>query len=382
MADPFDKFNTTPPAEQETPATSGTPTEPVTPDNNPVVPTDTTPITPAPAQDTPKPDEFFDIFNKRFNTQYKADDEIKPLFELPKKVTEYEGKLKDRDSLAKSVEQYKKDLEELQRAESSKYLSDPLMRNAYVANQLQKKYPDKDPFILQEIAMSDVDKMSDLDAVAKERKIKYPSMPLENIKKVILSDLGIDASVATEEWDSLAKDKLTMMAGDARANIKQLTQGIELPKVETQEEASKRIADNLSKRAEIAKPFKEAFSKFDKFTMGDGLDYTTPKEFQDKLGSMFDEFVVKNGNEPTPENLQLLTDLRDALFFSEYKKELYDTMYKDAETKIKAKLDEKLGNLQVPNTATASDGAGGIDANRPGISQFKQDFSGQRATRI
>jgi hypothetical protein len=382
MADPFEKFNTTPPIGQETPVADVINTEVATTGQNTAVPTDTTPTTPAPAQEATKPDEFIETFNKRFNTQYKTDDEIKSVFEVSKKIPEYETRLKDRDDLFKSVEQYKKDLDNLERTASTKYLSDPLMQKAYVASQLLKKYPDKDPFILQEIAMSDVSQMGDLDAVAKERKIRYPSMKLENIKAVILNDLGIDATVAPEEWDSLAKDKLTMMAGDARENIKNLTKGIELPKVETSEDAQKRFDAELSKRIEATITHKAEYSKFDKFNMGEGLDYTVDKEFQEKLGDMFDAFVVKAGNDPTPENLQTLNDLRDAFFFNSHKKEIFEAMYKDAETKIKTKLDEKLGNTQVPNTATASDELGDVNSNRPGATQFSQDFRGTRPKQI
>lgn len=380
--DPFDKFNSTPPPEmQESTPAEVVNTEVSTPDNNSVVPTDTAPGTPVTPQDTQK-DEFIETFNKRFNTQYKADDEIKSIFEVSKKIPEYETRLKDRDDLAKSVEQYKRDLDNLEKSASSKYLSDPIMQKAYVANQLLKKYPDKDPFILQEIAMSDVDKMGDLDAVAKERKIKYPSMPLENIKKVILNDLGIDGTTPSEEWDGLAKDKLTMMAGDARENIKRLTQGIELPKVETQEDIQRRNAEILSKRTEQAKPFREEYSKFEKFKVGEGLDYTVPKEFQEKLGDMFDAFVLKAGNEPTKENLQTLEDLKEAMFFNSYKKEIYDVMRKDAETKIKAEYEAKLGNTQLPNTATASDGLPSGQSGRSGHADFKRDNQGDRVRQL
>jgi hypothetical protein len=383
MVDPFEKFNTTPPVAQETATTGEQNTATATTEQNAVVtPNDSTPTTPDTTQAAPIVDEFIENFNKRFNTQYKGDDEIKPLFELPKKVTDYEQKLKDRDDLAKSVEQYKKDLDDVRRAESSKYLEDPLMQQAWLAKELKKKYPDKDPWTLQEIAMSDVSKISDLDAVAKERKIKYPSMPLENIKKVILSDLGIDATTAPEEWDSLAKDKLTMMAGDARENIKKLTQGIELPKVETQEQVQERYNADIAKRADQAKPFKDEYSKFDKFSLGEGLDYTVEKEFQDKLPDMFDAFILQAGNEPTPENIQTLKDLRDAFFYNSHKKEIYDVMYKDAETKIKKALDERLGNTQLPNTATASDGAIGEKNNLPGATQFVQNFRGTKVKQI
>jgi len=375
--DPFEKFNSTPPTIEEPIASGEQNTGGEPPIITGVVDTPPTAQTDQTAE-PPKVDEFIETFNKRFNTQYKADDEIKPLFELPKKVSDYENKLKDREELAKSVEKYKKDLENLNKSSDSKYLEDPLMQKAWVAKELKKKYPDKDPFVLQEIAMSDLSQMSDLDAVAKERKIKYPSMKLENIKAVILNDLGLDKDQSPEEWDSLAKDKLTMMAGDARESIRRLTDGIELPKVESPEEAAKRSEEMLSKRIAEVAPQKEAFSRFEKFKMGDELEYTAPKEFQDKLGDMFDAFVVKAGNDPTPENIQTLSDLRDAFFFSSYKKEIYDVMRKDAETKVKAEWEAKLGNTSLPNTSTAADGAGTASGTKPGHSDFVRDNQGDR----
>lgn len=385
MESPFDKFNTTPPAGQETPATevgTETQTPPTTEQNTVVAPTAETKPTEGETSTPPKADEFFETFNKRFGTQYKTDDEIKPLFELAKKVTEYESKIKDRDELAKSVEKYKTDLETLKKTEVSRYLSDPLMQRAYVANQLLKKHPDKDPFILQEIAMTDVSKLGDLDVVAKERKIKYPSMPLENIKKVIMHDLGIDPSVPQEEWDGLAKDRLTMMAGDARENLKRLTEGIELPKVEDPAKVEKERQASLAKKIEDTKPSKESFLKTDKYNLREGLDYTIPEEFKQELSNIFDVYILKAGNEPNEENMKELGEIAESLFYRKYKKEIYDVMYKDAESKLKKLQDEELGNTKPPNTATASDGATGQTAQKPGASQFLTDFWGQKTTKI
>ena len=383
MGNPFESFNTTPPAGQETPAPEiGTETQTsTTPEQNTGVDANAGAQTQGATSTPPKVDEFIDNFNKRFGTTYKTDDEIKSLFELPKKVIDYEGKVKDRDELARSVEKYKADLETLKKTEVSRYLSDPLMQRAYVASQLLKKHPDKDPFILQEIAMTDVTKMSDLDVVAKERKIKYPSMPLENIKKVILHDLGIDASTPQEEWDSLAKDRLTMMAGDARENIKRLTEGIEIPKAEDPAKVEADLQAALLKRTEDAKPARESFMKTDKYNLREGLDYTLPEEFKEELGNIFDVYILKAGNEPNEKNMEDLKGIAESLFYRRYKEQIYDAMYKDAESKIKKALDQELGNTTPPNTATASDGATQA-TQKPGASQFLQDFHGQRKTNL
>ncbi len=388
MPDVFENFKeykgepqTQEPTAQTTPSESATATTGVDP--TPATPplTETLPAQPqAATQGEPTVDKFIEDFNKRFGTQFKADTEIKPIFELPKKITEYESKLTDYEGLKKSNDQYKVDLENAQRAEARKYLESPLMQRAYVADQLVKKYPNSDVTILTELAMSDVDKLSDLDVLAKDMKMKLPGKNLETIKSVILDEVGIDPTQDPKEWDEKALTKLAFRAASARENIKNLVGGIELPKVETKEETDARIASELSKRTEQAAPHKAEYSKFDKFQIQEGLDYTVPDEFKSKLGDIFDTFLLKAGNEPTKENLDTLNDIRDSLFFNTYKKEIYDVMYKDAESKVKAELDKKLGNAPPLNTATASDGAGNDANKKPGHNDFKADIQGQRVT--
>ncbi len=329
-----------------------------------------------------KADEFIETFNKRFNTQYKADEEIKGLFEYPKKVTEYEGKLKDYDSVKKSADQYKQDLENLKKTEAERYFSSPLMKKAFVADQLVKKFPHSDVTTLTELAMSDVNALSDLDVLAKEIKIKLPSKNIEAIKSAILSDVGIDATTDPKEWDEVAQTKLAIRAGTARENIRNLVDGIQLPKIETKEESDARMATELSKKIEMTTPQKNEYLKFDKFKVKDDLEYTVPDEFKSKLGDMFDAFIINAGNEPTQENIDTLNDLREALFFSSHKDKIYEMMYKDAESKIKAELDKKLGNTTPPNTATASDGAGTEQPTNDGMEYLKNLRNQGRATKI
>jgi len=327
------------------------------------------------------PDKFFEDFNTRFSTQYKTDDEIKGLFELPKKVSQYEKDLASKADLEKSVEQYKKDLDTVKRTEASKYLSTPTMQKAYVADQLLAKYPDKDPTHLTELVMSDTSKMSDLDLLAKEKKVNHPNLKIEDIKLAILDELGVDEDTPKEEWSTLVNTKLQMRADDARANIKTMTTGIELPKVETPEEVELNASEALAKRTEQAAPFKAEYVQFDKFDMGDGLDYTVPDDFKDKLGGMFDAFV-NAGNDLNEENMSIIKGIRDASFFDTYKKEILEAMRKDADTKAQTKLDEKLANTTLPNTNTASDELGNLRGDLEGIESFKQSFRGQRVTQL
>lgn len=382
MADPFDKFNSVDPtatATKETTETVPTETgqETATTENTTAV--QTTETTQA---STPQVDPFFETFNKRYGTPYKSDDEIKPLFTLPKKVTELEAKVKDRDELARSHDQIKRDLENLRQAEAAKYLSTPIMQKAFVAQQLQAKYPDKDPFILQEIAMSDLGKMDNIEAIAKEKKINFPDLSLEDIKAVVMSDLNIDPASDPKEWDSLTQAKVRMRGAEAKANIKRLAEGIELPKIESPEEYKKRAEAELLKKTEQVAPIKAQFSQFSEIKLREDLPWSVPEEFKSKLGDMFDTFVVKAGVEPTPENVEILNNLREAFVISQYKEDILSAMYKDVESKLKKKEDEENGNTVPPNTSTASDAVPGKVNPLPGHSDFQRDIQGQRVTHL
>jgi len=313
------------------------------------------------------PDEFFDTFNKRFGTSYKDDNEIKSLFQTPEKISEYESKLKEFETVKGESESYKKELNELKNAGYSDLLSKPLIRNAYVAQKLQEKYPDKDPYLLQEIAMSEVDKMDDLDVVAKEQKIRLPKLSLEDIKAAIKSDLGIEPDAAPEEWDSIAKTKLALKAADARDRIKDLAKGIELPKVQTQEEREKLQAEYTQKKTELTKPIKDKFVKFDEYVNGD-FKFATPGEFKEKLSGMFDGLFIDAGLEVNEQNLAIAETLKKAMFLEEYFPKIKEVIEKSAQTEIQAKLDEALHNTQLPNTATATDNR--TEDTLPGVSKL------------
>ena len=336
-------------------------------------PTETTEQTTETTESTETaPDEFIETFNKRYNTEYKADDDIKGLFTLPRKVTEYEEKLKDHDSLKDSVEKYKKELEDVKDTHMSDLLSKPRIRSAYIAEQLVAKYPDRDPDILANIAMSDIDKMSDLEVLAKERKMRGSRSSLDNIKAVIIKELGIDADLKPEEWDSLVTTEVEMKATDARDRIKTLLKDIELPKVVTKEEREAQQAKFLEEKTKAITPIKEVFKKFDTYNNGE-FEFIVPDEFKSKLDDVFEGMFIKGGLEVNEENIATAELLKKALFVEEYLPKMLEVKEKEVLAKVKAEQDKLLNNDEPPNTATATDqSTEEEDPNHPGVSRFFQ----------
>ena len=310
--------------------------------------------TQAAAQSETKPDEFFENFNKRFNTQIKDENEVKEILASRQKITEYEPKVKLAEDRAKEIEDYKKQIEEIRNAGNSEFLSKPLVRQAFVAQQLLEKYPDKDPFALQEIAMADLTKMGDLDVLVKNQKIDLPTLSEKDIREVLLDKYGIDPESKPEEWSSISKAKIAIDAQGARANIKALTNGIELPKAVTTEER-KRVADeNLQRKLQATEPLKAEFTNFDKFKSGD-FEFDVNADYKSKLGDMFQAMFIDAGMEATKENLETAKEMRDALFVLNNFGKIQEVIAKQAQVELQKKLDEALNNTKQPNTTTASD---------------------------
>lgn len=377
MEEPWKGFNTIPPHErdqQTTPPAEGSADAPVEGAGTQEPPV-TTDAPPAPAQE-PKPDEFIETFNKRYATQYKSDEELKALFSLPSKVSEYENRQKDYDSLKGSVDNYKKELEETKSTYLSDLLSKPLLRKAYVAEQLQAKYPDRDARMLGEIAMSDIDAMSDIEAIAKEKMISVKGLTLDEAKLAKLADFGIDINTSPEEWDSVAKARVKIAGAEAKDRMKQLLQGIELPKTVTKEEREAVAAKAFEDRVKKLTPFKEVFNKFDTYKNGD-FEFVPPDEFKSKLGEIFDGMFLNTGLDVTEENIATAELLKKALFIEEYFPKMLELHEKQVRTKVKEETDKLLHNDTPPNTATATDQAT-VQSDKPGL----KDFFGTKEERV
>jgi hypothetical protein len=322
-----------------------------------------------PQAEPPKVDTFFEEFNKRYGTQYKSDDEVKPVFGLPKKVGEYEGKLKD---FEKSVSEYQKKITELEELQDPlKYFSSP---DAFKAEQLRIKYPKSNPDALQKIAMSDVDKMNDLDVLIKDRQLFVPDAPREEvIRKVILKKYGIDPDTDPNEWDEISVAEMKLDAAAAKEKINGLKSVIEMPQVLTKEQKEQARIEAQSKREEAVTPLKDTFLKFDKFSHKEieGFDFDVPEEYKKALPNMFQSMFMEAGLEPTQENLNTALELREALLVHQYLPKLREIWIKEGQALATKVVDKELHNDTPPNVKTATD-----DKNvrtLPGLSKFVSD---------
>jgi len=383
----FEGFNTTPPEERTEETTEQISTEQATTEETTVVEkpveettteetqatstesTESTETTTEENTSQETPDTFIEDFNKRYNAEIKSDDEVKELFTLKGKVSEYETKLAGHDELKLSVDKHKEELEEVKKNGLSDLLEKPLIRQAYIAQQLINKYPDRDPDILGELAMSDIEKMPDIDVLARERKMRGSKSSLENIKAVIVKELGIDPEQKPEEWDSLVTTELELKATDARDRIKTLLKDIEIPKPVSKEERELQATKALEEKVKSVQPIRDIFNKFDTYKNGD-FEFEPPEEFKSKLDDIFKGMFIDGGLTVNEENIATAELIKKALFVEEYLPKMMEVKEKEVIARLKAEEDARLNNDTPPNTATATDQGEPENPDQPGLSSF------------
>lgn len=299
---------------------------------------------------------FFEEINKRFSTELKSEDDFKSLLEASKQVQSYKEKEQtwsafetEKESLTNKITELESQLNPLS------YFSSP---EAYKAEQLRKQMPSKDPLILQEIVMQDVNKMDSFEVLVKEKMLSTSGLKKENVEAALMKKYGIDSDTPREEWDDIAKTEIAIDAQAAREKFEELKSKVELPDVKTQEQIKAEL-DSLkeNKIKEIA-PYQDKFKSFDKFTrkIGDEqFEFDVPSDYKESLSDMFKGFFVE-GNLPVNEtNLEIVVELRDALFLLRNFDKIHEVIKKSAVSETVEKTDELLHNRQPQNTATRSD---------------------------
>jgi len=323
---------------------------------------------------TPVADEFFDTFNKRYNTQYKGDDDLKALFELPKKVTEYESRQGEYETLKKLSEERQRKIEELESLHDPlKFFSSP---ESYVAEQLKIKYPNRDSSLLHEIVTTDTDKLNDFDLLVKAERLFNRNLPEGGryVKDVLYKRYGIDADTRPEEWDGATLTQIAMDASAVREKIGALKKEVDLPKVMTAEDRERAKADSLAKREQALSPLREQFTKFEKFSLGD-FEFEVPSDYKQKADDLFKGYFIDAGVEMNEENLKSAIQLRDSNFLYENFSKIKEVIAKQAQASVQEKTDRELHNENPPNTATRTDQV--QDEQLPGIGKLIESLKGR-----
>jgi hypothetical protein len=293
--------------------------------------------------------------NTFFGTTGKTKEDLKSVFSLGDKYSELE---KTHDAASQELESVKAQNLELKKGlDPLSYFSSD---EAYVAEQLRKKYPKMDPVAIQTAMTKDLDQMTDLDVLALQDVIKRPGLSGGEVtaKKILAADYGVDLEEATEEWDDIAKERIRRAAYDAREEIKTFQSEVELPSAKSDEdlqaERSKELEDL---RAQWGTVMPE-MQKFDKISIpgkeeGQFFEFEVDQEFKDGLGEYFDIMITNGELEPNEETVQFLREQRNKEFVYQNLDKIIAAHESDLRSKLTQQTDEELNNTTPANTQEA-----------------------------
>jgi len=196
------------------------------------------PATPEPVQT-----DFWSSLNEKLKTDFKSEDDIRSLIENSSKVKTLEEQLKDFDTLKADIEFYK---------ESADPLKHFANEDEYRLQQFRKSNPEKDSSVAYQVFTSDIDKLSDLDVLAKYELLNNEVEGGDaGAKELVAQQYSLDLESDPKDWSTLSRNQLKKAANLVRKEFKDLKESYKLP--EKVDLASKRQSDQqaIAQRKEL-----------------------------------------------------------------------------------------------------------------------------------
>lgn len=195
--------------------------ETTTIETEPVVPVEVKTETITETTTTEQPEFNIEHFNKRFGKEFKSEDELKSIFDLPTKVSELETKASELVKLKAEYEALQQKHNEVGKwVDPKKFFAN---EELYKTNLMLKKYPDKDISVMTKVSTMDVDKADNIDLLIMNELLQNPKIKggEAGAKELVANELGIDLEDKTT-WDQLAENKIIKAATKIREDFKNL----------------------------------------------------------------------------------------------------------------------------------------------------------------
>ena len=307
--------------------------------------------------------KFFETFNKRLNAGYKSDEELAEAFKSLTKMSEYDARLKEAD-------EFKGKVDELTKAQKSwseekaklEAKVNPLTffrdEKAFVAEQLRRQFPDRDPMAIERLITSDLSRMDKMELLAQKMLLDNPSIEggTEGAKEAVLADMGIDLNSTPEEWDRVTKNKITVRANQARKELEEFQKSVEIPKVKTEVEIQAEVVAHQEGLKKNWTPFLDKLAAIDKLQIPaeDGTVLATidiPAEWRQDIKGELLETIIASGIEPNEETIQALNAMREQRFIHRNLPKLYTILENQWKSKAIEERDKLLNNDTPPNNS-------------------------------
>ena len=310
---------------------------------------------------------FFEEINKRYSRGFKSDDEVTAALGSLSKMTEYETRLKEasehKAKLDELTTKEKSWLEEKQKLEAR---ANPLAffrdEKAYVAEQLRRQFPDKDPAVIERIATNDLSRMDKVDLLAHRLLLDAPDIEggLEGAKEAVLADMGLEVGSKPEEWDRITKNKITVKAAQARKDLEELQRSVEIPKVKSEADLQLEVANKIEGLKRAWTPFLDKMEAIDKLQIPaeDGTVLATidiPAEWRKEMHEELIGTALSSGVEPNEETIRELNAIREMKFIHKNFPKLYTILENQWKSKAIEERDKLLNNDSPPNDSVKPD---------------------------
>ena len=311
--------------------------------------------------------KFFEELNKRYKAGFKSDDEVTAALGSLSKMTEYEAKLREAEQHRAKVDELtakeKSWLEEKQKLEAR---VNPLAffrdEKAYVAEQLRRQFPDRDPATIERVVTSDLSRMDKVELLAHRLLLDAPDIEggLEGAKEAVLSDIGLEIGSKPEEWDRITKNKLTVKAAQARKDLEELQRSVEIPKVKTEADLQAEMATKIDGLKRAWTPLLDKMETIDKLKIPaeDGTVLASidiPAEWRKEMREELTTTALASGQEPTEENIKELNAIREMKFIWKNLPKLYTILENQWKSKAIEERDKLLHNDTPPNNSVKPD---------------------------
>jgi hypothetical protein len=333
-------------------------------------------------QAQPEEQSAFDLdsFKSRFEVDkfgfdFKSEDDIRSFFENSKtnsqKAQELESKVNEFEKLKSSLEdenrQYKEYLDQFSpekifgsKEEAEKYM---------ISQQLGKG---RDPGVTNRLVNSDVNSLSDLEALSLEMQYNSPSLARKDpskLKKSLLKEAGVEQDIHGNAIDDMSFDaanpqmtddaeiNLAMKATKAKDYLTSIKGKVEKPNFfNPSEDLQNRWNEQKTKREQLTNTWndsaKRVVDKLSDVKMDvDGEEFTfeIDSDYKNGLIDRVKESAIRRGMEPNEENIgKLAKESVDA-----YKYQNMDKIMKAALEKQRSKLideyDSKVNNTKPVN---------------------------------
>lgn len=326
---------------------------------------------------TDQEEKFFELLNKKYDADFQSDDDIASLMEQRQTFADLSEKEKQWSEYESERGTYKERIADLEtKLNPLEHFSS---KESYVAEQLRKQHPDKDPAILQEVATRDLKEMEDMDVLVKQVMLDTPDIDggEAGAREHLESKYGIDRSDEDFEMTRAMKNAVKIDAAKARKDLDVLKSEIEMPEVMTPEDREKAVAEAKQEKEQELSPYMEKFKKFDKWTYGEGEDaftFDVPDEFKEGLEDMFKGFFIEGDQPVNEQTLEAVAELRDASLLKEYFPKIKEIIVNEAMAKEKADRDKLLNNQSPENTSTATEDEPTQEANPDGVRRFLNEY--------